>query len=399
MPTFTYKSRVRGKMKTGEVEAEDEKSAVSKLKQQNIRVTTIKEKGGGSALFGPKVHKITSRDVVIFTRQFSTMVDAGLPLVQCLDILGKQSDNPTFGEKILKVKGNIEIGNNLSESLKKFPEIWDSLYCNLVEAGEVGGILDIILRRLAEYIEKAEALKKKVKAAMVYPGAIMTVAFVVVAFLMIFVIPAFAAMFEGGGQELPGPTQIVMDVSNFFQHQWYVMIGGGVAFIFIFKKVYATERGNIEIDRIALKLPVFGMLIRKVSVAKFSRTLGTLISSGVPLIEALDICARTSGNKIVEIAVFKTINAIKEGESIAAPLSREDVFPPMVIQMIDVGEASGSLDKMLSKIADFYDEEVDAAVEGLTALLEPMLMVFLGCIVGFIVVAMYLPIFKMGDAV
>ena len=252
---------------------------------------------------------------------------------------------------------------------------------------------------MAEYIEKAEALKKKVKAAMVYPGAIMTVAFVVVAFLMIFVIPAFAAMFEGGGQELPGPTQIVMDVSNFFQHQWYVMIGGGVAFIFIFKKVYATERGNIEIDRIALKLPVFGMLIRKVSVAKFSRTLGTLISSGVPLIEALDICARTSGNKIVEIAVFKTINAIKEGESIAAPLSREDVFPPMVIQMIDVGEASGSLDKMLSKIADFYDEEVDAAVEGLTALLEPMLMVFLGCIVGFIVVAMYLPIFKMGDAV
>ena len=386
-------------MKAGEVEAEDEKSAVSKLKQQNIRATNIKEKGGGSALFGPKVHKITTRDVVIFTRQFSTMVDAGLPLVQCLDILGKQADNPTFGEKILKVKGNIEIGNNLSESLKKFPEIWDSLYCNLVEAGEVGGILDIILRRLAEYIEKAEALKKKVKAAMVYPGAIMTVAFVVVAFLMIFVIPAFAAMFEGGGQELPGPTQIVMDVSNFFQHQWYVMIGGGGAFIFIFKKVYATERGNIEIDRIALKLPVFGMLIRKVSVAKFSRTLGTLISSGVPLIEALDICARTSGNKIVEIAVFKTINAIKEGESIAAPLSREDVFPPMVIQMIDVGEASGSLDKMLSKIADFYDEEVDAAVEGLTALLEPMLMVFLGCIVGFIVVAMYLPIFKMGDAV
>ncbi|MBT5633002.1 MAG: type II secretion system F family protein [Nitrospina sp.] len=399
MPTFTYKSRVRGKMKTGEVEAEDEKSAVSKLKQQNIRVTTIKEKGGGSALFGPKVHKITSRDVVIFTRQFSTMVDAGLPLVQCLDILGKQSDNPTFGEKILKVKGHIEIGNNLSESLKKFPEVWDSLYCNLVEAGEVGGILDIILRRLAEYIEKAEALKKKVKSAMVYPGAIMTVAFVVVAFLMIFVIPAFATMFEGGGQELPGPTQIVMDVSNFFQHQWYVMLGGTVAFVFIFKKVYATERGNIEIDRLALKLPVFGILIRKVSVAKFSRTLGTLISSGVPLIEALDICARTSGNKIVEIAVFKTINAIKEGESIAAPLSREDVFPPMVIQMIDVGEASGSLDKMLSKIADFYDEEVDAAVEGLTALLEPMLMVFLGCIVGFIVVAMYLPIFKMGDAV
>ncbi len=399
MPTFTYKSRVRGKMKSGEVEAEDEKSAISKLKQQNIRVTTVKKKGGESALFGPKVHKITTRDVVIFTRQFSTMVDAGLPLVQCLDILGKQADNPTFGETILKVKGNIEVGNNLSESLKKFPHIWDSLYCNLVEAGEVGGILDIILRRLAEYIEKAEALKKKVKSAMVYPGAIVSVAFVVVAFLMIFVIPAFATMFSGGGQELPGPTQIVMNVSDFFQNQWWVMLLGSITFFFVFKKVYATERGNIEIDRIALKLPVFGMLIRKVSVAKFTRTLGTLISSGVPLIEGLDICARTSGNKIVEIAVFKTIEAIKEGETIAAPLSREDVFPPMVIQMIDVGEASGSLDKMLAKIADFYDEEVDAAVEGLTAMLEPMLMVFLGIIVGFIVVAMYLPIFKMGEAI
>mgnify|MGYP000005783054 FL=1 len=399
MPTFTYKSRVRGKVKTGEVEAEDEKAAVSKLKLQNIRVTTIKKKAGESALFGPKVHKITTRDVVIFTRQFSTMVDAGLPLVQCLDILGKQSDNPTFGATILKVKKNIETGSNLSESMKKFPKVWDSLYCNLVEAGEVGGILDIILRRLAAYIEKAESLKKKVKAAMVYPGAIMTVAFVVVAFLMVFVIPSFAAVFAGGGQELPGPTKIVMGVSDFFMDQWWVMIGGAVGFIFTFKKVYATERGNIEIDRIALKLPVFGVLIQKVSVAKFSRTLGTLLSSGVPLIEALDICARTSGNKIVEIAVFKTIQAIKEGETIAAPLSREAVFPPMVIQMIDVGEASGSLDKMLSKIADFYDEEVDAAVDGLTALMEPMLMVFLGCIVGFIVVAMYLPIFKMGDAV
>jgi type IV pilus assembly protein PilC len=398
MPIFIYKSRVRGKIKFGEVEAEDERSAISKLKKKSISVTTVKKKGGRSALFGPKVHKITTRDVVIFTRQFSTMVDAGLPLVQCLDILGKQSDNPTFGETILKVKGNIEIGNNLSESMKKFPHIWDSLYCNLVEAGEIGGILDVIFRRLAEYIEKAESLKKKVKAAMVYPGAILTVAFVVVAFLMVFVIPAFAEMFSGGGQELPGPTQIVMDVSSFFQNQWWVMILGGGTFLFVFKKVYATERGNIEIDRIALKLPVFGMLIRKVSVAKFTRTLGTLISSGVPLIEGLDICARTSGNKIVEIAVFKTIEAIKEGETIAAPLSREDVFPPMVIQMIDVGEASGSLDKMLSKIADFYDEEVDAAVDGLTALLEPMLMVFLGIIVGFIVIAMYLPIFKMGAA-
>lgn len=399
MTTFTYKSRVRGKIQTGEVEAEDEKSAVSKLKSQNIRPTTIKKKAGESSLFGPKVHKITTRDVVIFTRQFSTMVDAGLPLVQCLDILGKQSDNPTFGDMILKVKGNIEAGNNLSESLKKFPKTFDQLYSNLVEAGEVGGILDVILRRLAEYIEKAEGLKKKVKSAMVYPGVIVSVAFIVVAFLMVFVIPSFATVFAGGGQELPGPTQIVMNVSEFFQNQWYVMLGGFVTFIFVFKKVYATDRGNIEIDRLALKLPVFGMLIRKVSVAKFTRTLGTLISSGVPLIEGLDICARTSGNRIVEQAVFKTIEAIKEGETIAAPLSREDIFPPMVIQMIDVGESSGSLDKMLAKIADFYDEEVDAAVDAMTALLEPMLMVFLGVVIGFIVVAMYLPIFKMGEAI
>jgi len=399
MATFIYKAKVKGKIQSGEVEADDKKSAVAKLKLQKIRPTLVKEKKAQSALFGPKVHKVTSRDVVIFTRQFSTMVDAGLPLVQCLDILGKQADNPTLGQKILSVKTNIEMGNNLSESMRKFPEIWDQLYCNLVEAGEVGGILDIILRRLAEYIEKAEALKKKVKAAMVYPGAIVTVAFIVVAFLMVFVIPSFAAMFSKGGAELPGPTQIVMDVSNFFQNQWYVMIGGFIAFFFTFKKVYATRRGRIEIDRIALKLPVFGMLIRKVSVAKFTRTLGTLISSGVPLIEGLDICARTAGNSIVEIAVIKTIEAIKEGETIAAPLAREEVFPAMVVQMIEVGESSGSLDKMLAKIADFYDEEVDAAVDGLTALLEPMLMVFLGCIVGFIVVAMYLPIFKMGETI
>jgi len=399
MTTFIYKAKVKGKVQLGEVEADNKKSAVAKLKLQRIRPTSVKEKKPPSAFFGPKVHKITTRDVVIFTRQFSTMVDAGLPLVQCLDILGKQSDNPTFGEKILSVKSNIEMGNNLSESMRKFPEIWDQLYCNLVEAGEVGGILDIILRRLADYIEKAESLKKKVKAAMVYPGAIVTVAFLVVAFLMVFVIPSFAAVFSKGGAELPGPTQIVMDISDFFQNQWYVMIGGFIAFIFTFKKVYATRRGRIEIDRFALKLPVFGMLIRKVSVAKFTRTLGTLISSGVPLIEGLDICARTAGNSIIEIAVVRTIEAIKEGETIAAPLSREDVFPPMVIQMIDVGESSGSLDKMLAKIADFYDEEVDAAVDGLTALLEPMLMVFLGCVVGFIVVAMYLPIFKMGETI
>jgi type IV pilus assembly protein PilC len=397
MPTYKYKTTINGKLQKGEIEAESEQGALSKLKQKNIKVTGVKKKFESDFLSNKK--PITERDIVIFTRQFSTMVDAGLPLVQCLEILGRQADNPAFGEIITKIKTDIESGSNLSDAMRKHPKVFNSLYANLVEAGEAGGILDTILNRLANYIEKALALKKKVKAAMVYPGAIVTVAFTVVAFLMVFVIPTFATMFEGGGAELPGPTAIVMDVSNFFRNQWYYIIGGPILFFILFKKVYATERGNIEVDRIFLKLPVFGMLIRKVSTAKFSRTLGTLLASGVPLIEGMDICARTAGNKIVEIAILNSIEAIKEGETIAAPLARENVFPPMVIQMIDVGESAGALDAMLSKIADFYDEEVDTAVDGLTALLEPMLMVFLGIIVGFIVVAMYLPIFKMGETI
>jgi len=397
MPTYKYKTTIKGKVQTGEIEAENEQGAISKLKQKNISVTRVKKKFEGDFLSNKK--PITERDIVIFTRQFSTMVDAGLPLVQCLEILGKQADNPSFGEIIMKIKADIESGSNLSDAMRKHPKVFNSLYCNLVEAGEAGGILDTILGRLANYIEKALVLKKKVKSAMVYPSAIVTVAFVVVAFLMVFVIPTFASMFSGGGSELPGPTALVMSISEFFRNQWYFIIGGPILFFFLFKKVYATERGNIELDRLFLKLPVMGMLIRKVSTAKFSRTLGTLLASGVPLIEGMDICARTAGNKIVEIAILNAIEAIKEGETIAAPLARENVFPPMVIQMIDVGESAGALDAMLSKIADFYDEEVDTAVEALTALLEPALMVFLGIIVGFIVVAMYLPIFKMGETV
>ena len=397
MPTYKYKTTIKGQVQSGEIEAENEQGAIAKLKQRNIAVTSVKKKFESDFLSNKK--PITERDIVIFTRQFSTMVDAGLPLVQCLEILGKQSDNPSFGEIIIKIKTDIESGSNLSDAMRKHPKVFNSLYSNLVEAGEAGGILDTILGRLANYIEKALALKKKVKSAMVYPSAIVTVAFTVVAFLMVFVIPTFATMFSAGGAELPGPTALVMNISEFFRNQWYFIIGGPILFFILFKKVYATERGNIEIDRIFLKLPVMGMLIRKVSTAKFSRTLGTLLASGVPLIEGMDICARTAGNKIVEMAILNAIEAIKEGETIAAPLARENVFPPMVIQMIDVGESAGALDAMLSKIADFYDEEVDTAVEGLTALLEPALMVFLGIIVGFIVVAMYLPIFKMGETV
>lgn len=399
MPKFQYEARIRGKKQVGEIEADNERAALALLAKKNIKVQSVQPKKSWTEieLFESK-QKITEKDVVLFTRQFSTMIDAGLPMVQCLDIFAKQADNKTFGEIIRDVKTNIEVGSNLSDALRKHPDTFDSLYCNMVEAGESGGTLDVILQRLAGYIEKALALKAKVKSAMVYPGVIVSVAFIVVAFLMVFVIPSFATMFEKGGAELPWPTAIVMDVSNFFRFSWYYMIGGFVAFVFIFKKVYATDKGRYEIDRFSLKAPVFGPLLRKVAVAKFCRTLATLISGGVPIIEGLNICARIAGNKIIEIAIFKTIEAIKEGETIAAPLERQGIFPPMVVQMIDVGEASGALDSMLEKIADFYDEEVDNAVDAMTALLEPMLMVFLGIIIGFIVVAMYLPIFKMGEA-
>ena len=405
MLSFKYKVRIKGKVRQDEVEAEDKKTAIAKLRQKNIRPLYIKEKKGwgvfnnGKPLFGSGKQKITEKDIVIFTRTFSTMIDAGLPLVQCLNILGNQSENKTFCNIILSVKQDIETGENLSDSLKKHPEVFNSLYCNLFEAGEAAGILDTIARRLATHIEKAASLRKKVKSAMVYPTAILTVAVGVIAFLMIFVIPVFSTMFDSGRGGLPGPTAIVMAVSDMFRTKWYYMIGVIYGIYIAFNRVYATEKGRVIIDKYVLNLHIVGPLILKVSVAKFSRTLGTLLSSGVALLEGLDICARTSGNKTVELAVMQTIEAVKSGESIAAPLERAKVFPPMVIQMIDVGESSGSLDSMLAKIADFYDEEVDAAVEGLTSLLEPALMVFLGLVVGFIVVAMYLPIFKLGGTI
>ena len=407
MLAFEYKARIKGKIIHDEILAEDRKSAIASLKQDKIRPINIAEKrkkkefsfNNGKPLFSSGKQRVTEKDIVVFTRTFSTMIDAGLPLVQCLKILGDQTENRTFGEIILSVKQDIETGENLSDSLRKHPKVFNSLYCNLFEAGEAAGILDIIARRLAAHIEKAASLKKKVKSAMVYPACIVSVAVGVISFLMIFVIPAFTTMFSSGGAELPGPTAIVMAVSDMFRTKWHYMAGTAYAIYLVFSRLYATGRGRAVIDGYALKLPVAGPLIRKVSIAKFSRTLGTLLSSGVALLEGLEICARTSGNKTVETAVLNTMEAIKGGDTIAAPLARGKVFPPMVIQMIDVGENSGSLDSMLAKIADFYDEEVDTAVTGLTALLEPALMVFLGLVVGFIVVAMYLPIFQMGSAV
>ena len=402
MPIFEYKARVKGDVQKSKVEAKDEKAAYAKLGKQGIKPFSVKKERNSKSLFSSTVlgkKKVTQKDLVVFTRTFSTMINAGLPLNQCLDILGLHAENKDFGAIIFEVKGHIESGESLSSSLQKYPQAFDSFYCNLIESGEASGALDIIANRLAVYIEKAATLRKKVKSAMVYPACIVTVAVGVISFLMIFVIPAFTAMFNSGGAELPGPTAIVMAVSDLFRTKWYYMIGTAYGVYIIFNRLYATNRGRTVIDKYALKLPVVGPLIRKVSIAKFSRTLGTLLSSGVALIEGLEICARTSGNKTVELSVMQTIEAIKSGETIAAPLARGKVFPPMVIQMIDVGENSGSLDTMLTKISDFYDEEVDSAVEGLTALLEPALMVFLGLVVGFIVVAMYLPIFKMGGGI
>ena len=399
MPIFEYKARVKGNIRKSKIEAKDEKEAHTNLVRQGIKPLSVKEERNRSSLFSSTLlgkQKVTQKDLVVFTRTFSTMINAGLPLNQCLNILGLHAENKDFGEIIFQVKRHIENGENLSNSLKKYPKVFDSFYCNLMESGEASGSLDIVSNRLAIYIEKSATLRKKIKSAMTYPACIVTVAFSVITFLMIFVIPAFSSMFEGGGNELPGPTAIVMAISYTFRNYWYYMIFAMVVAYVILKRIYASEKGRITIDRYSLKLPVIGLLIEKIAVAKFTQTLSTLLTGGVALIEGLEICARTSGNKSIELGIMKTRDAVSGGENIAESLSRENVFPEMFIQMVGVGENSGSLDAMLEKTADFYTEEVDNTVDGLTSLLEPALMVFLGIVVGFIVVAMYLPIFKMG---
>ncbi len=399
MPVFNYKGKTkRGDILKGEIEAFDIDAARSMLLRQQLIISWVKKKPKEIIIpgFGPRV---TEKDVVVFTRQLATMIDAGLPLVQCLTILANQSENKLLAKTINSIKTSVESGDTFSDALRKHPKIFNSLFTNMVEAGEVGGILDTILNRLAAYMEKAISLKKKVKSAMVYPSVILVVAIVVVAGLMIFVIPTFAKMFQNMGGALPVPTLVVMKISDIFKNYTHYMVIILIAVIFLFRRYYRTDKGKLMIDTLTLKLPVAGPLIVKVSVAKFTRTLGTLISSGVPIIDGLDITARTAGNKVVEKSVISTISSIKEGQTIATPLGRHKVFPPMVIQMIEIGEATGALDVMLNKIADFYDEEVDNAVEALTALLEPALMVFLGIVIGFIVIAMYLPIFKMASVI
>jgi type IV pilus assembly protein PilC len=397
MSVFVWEGKLaNGGIKKGEIEATDKAAAALILKRQRIIPTKLKSKPKDISLFEKK---IKTKEIVIFTRQFSTMINAGLPLVQCLDILSSQQPNPSFKKVTSQIKVDVEAGSTFADALSKHPKIFDSLYVNLVAAGEVGGVLDTVLNRLAVYMEKNESLKNKVKGAMTYPIIVLCVAFGVVAILMIFVIPTFSDMFKQFGSALPGPTQFIVNLSSFFRKFWWAMIGFIVALIFGFKWIRTQEKGRFYTDKMMLRLPVFGPLIRKVAVAKFTRTLGTMISSGVPIMDGLEITSKTAGNMIIENAIRAVRTAIGEGRTMSEPLEQTGLFPGMVVQMIAVGEATGAMDQMLGKIADFYDEEVDTAVEALTSALEPMLMVFLGGIIGFVVVAMYLPIFKMASAI
>jgi type IV pilus assembly protein PilC len=397
MPSFTYTARdARGALKTATIDAPNREDVVNQLRRQRMNVVKIEEatkapkKTGGS---------IKMRDIVIFTRQFSTMINSGLPLVQALDILAKQSENPALQNVTKQVVFDVESGNTVADALRKHPKAFSDLYVNMVAAGEAGGILDTILMRLATFMEKNDALVRKVKGAMIYPGVIMGVAASAIIVLLIFVIPTFQEMFASVGLTLPLPTRIVIAMSDFLQNYWYLCIAGIAALVIGLQRYYATEGGQLVIDRILLQMPVLGDVLRKSSVSRFTRTLGTLVSSGVSILDGLEITAKTSGNRVIQDAIMASRASIAGGDTIASPLQKSKVFPPMVISMIAVGEQTGGLDEMLTKIADFYDEEVDAAVSGLLALLEPMMIVFLGTVVGGMIVAMYLPIFDMINAV
>jgi len=401
METYVWSGRTRdGQRQKGELAAKSKDEVISIMRKQNIMVTSVAARAKKLSINLPFLKpKASDKDIAIFTRQFATMIDAGLPLVQCLDILSKQADNKTFAAVINEIRQDVEAGSTYADSLKKHPAVFGDLYANMVAAGELGGILDTILNRLSKYIEKNIKLKRQVKAALFYPSTIVAVAFIVIIVLLVYVIPIFAKMFTDFGGTLPAPTRMVIGASNFMRSNILIIIGIMAAVIIGARKYYKTQNGRLVIDSIVLRMPVFGMLARKIAVAKFTRTLGTLISSGVPILDGLDIVAKTSGNKVVEKAIYATRQSISEGKTLSEPLETSKVFPPMVVQMIAVGETTGALDAMLSKIADFYDEEVDSTVGILTSLLEPILMIFLGIVIGFIVVAMYLPIFKMAGTI
>ncbi|MDH5201927.1 MAG: type II secretion system F family protein [Nitrospirota bacterium] len=398
MAVFQWSGKTsRGIIESGEMTAGTKEEVIAFLGRKKIVPTIITEKPKKASLFSLRGEKkVKDKDIVVFTRQFSTMINAGLPLVQALEILSTQVENKTFGKIIAQVKTDVESGLTYADALKKHPKVFSELYVNMVAAGETGGVLDTILNRLAAYIEKSMKLKRQVKGAMVYPVVVTTIAVLVIAIIMIFVVPTFAKMFTQLGGILPLPTRIVIGMSNFIAGIGGLMVFGVlVAIIVAIIQFRRTEKGKKITDTILLKLPIFGTLLNKVAVAKFTRTLGTLVSSGVPILDGLEITAKTSGNKVIEYAVMEVRKAVVAGKTLADPIAKAAIFPPMVTHMIAVGESTGALDSMLSKIADFYDEEVDAAVANLTAMMEPILMVFLGGAVGFIVIAMYLPIFKL----
>jgi len=397
MATFAYSGRTRtGQTVSGERTADSMDSAVAALRREQILVTRINPvKAAAKAPAKARGRKVAAKNLAVFTRQFSVMIDAGLPLVQCLDILGAQEEDKHFAGVILATRSEVENGASLADAMSKHPKTFDSLFTNMVAAGEAGGILDTILKRLATYIEKAVKLKGQVRSAMIYPVAVIVIAALVVTVILWKVIPTFANLFAGLGADLPLPTRIVIALSNGLVRFMPFIIGGIIASVFAFRAYYASPQGRMTVDAVTLKLPVLGLLMRKIAVARFCRTLSTLLASGVSILEALDITARTAGNAVVEQAVMTTRASIERGETIAQPLKETRVFPPMVVQMIGVGEATGALDEMLTKIADFYEEEVDTAVAGLLTLLEPIMIAFLGVIVGGIVIAMYLPIFDL----
>jgi len=401
MAKFMWEGRTRvGGTMTGEIEAPNEAFVIAQLRRQQIVPVKIKNKPREFGLRIPgRKGKVSRRDLAIFTRQFATMIDAGLPLVQCLDILGMQQENQAFKQVILKVKEDVESGSTFADALEKHPKVFDELFVNLVSAGEVGGILDTILSRLAAYIEKAMKLAKQVKSAMVYPSTLLAVALIVTTVLLLYVIPIFGQMFQDFGAALPAPTLIVLAISAYTRKYFLLGLVLIIVLVLAFRWYYKQEGGRRRIDRFLLRVPIFGDLLRKIAVARFSRTLGTMVSSGVPILESMEIVAKSAGNKIIEEAIVKARASISEGKTISEPLAESKVFPIMVTQMVSVGEATGALDTMLNKIADFYDDEVDAAVGALTSLLEPMLMIFLGVVIGGLVIAMYLPIFKLAGVV
>jgi type IV pilus assembly protein PilC len=395
MPTFEWKGTARnGQTQTGVLVADSKDAVVAVMRRQQIVVTAVKEKGKELAF--PKFSgSVPAQAIAIFTRQFSVMIDAGLPLVQCLEILGSQQENKTFKRVLIQIRQDVESGSNLADSMRKHPKVFNDLFTNMIAAGEAGGILDTILQRLSTYIEKSVKLNAQVKSAMIYPVAVISIACIVVAIILWKVIPVFAALFDSLGAELPLPTRVVIALSNFIADFWWLIGILIVAFVFGIRKYHSTYKGKRVLDNILLKAPIIGILLRKIAVARFCRTLSTLTSSGVPILDGLQITARTAGNSIVEDAIMSTRKAVEEGKTISEPLGETKVFPGMVVQMIAVGEQTGALDTMLSKIADFYEDEVDIAVAGLMKLLEPILIAFLGVAIGGIVIAMYMPMFSL----